>query len=719
MTKTKSNLFTHVKAQEERKLVDKLRDIGFGQYIELPQIAVMGDTSSGKSSLLSALSGVSFPSSDQLTTRCPTQLVLTRADTFHGTVRLVRFQSSTNGGNDDDGEEKEELHRLEDVPDAITKLTQKLVDEGQYISDDQIVVEMCGPDLPNLTLTDLPGLVRTVGDHEDQSIIPRVRQMVDRYMQQERTVIIAVVPANVDMHNTEILQAAQEADPNGTRTIAVVTKVDLVDAGAELAVHELLMNKKKRLRLGYHAVKCRSQRELTKGTTIEKGVANELAFFGQHEYWRKLPTQLWGVPRLSERLVSILQDNIRRSLPKVITEISALMAETQKALSSLGTPLDSPTAQRQQFGKWADQYLRLMEAAMSGQYELLPAPSSSPRGDENEITGKRHGEMNARLRAVLCVEEAAHQAGVNETKDHVLGVDARKPQEEVAVGDAVLIEINGQWRCGQVKGINRTDICCVEFDNQWLSKERWRFDERAVLKQFIRENRGDELAIFPSYQVFCNLFRQCVDKWGPPTQQLLRAYQSQTKLVSDYVAGEIHATSRVVQFIKSTSSDVLDRVVESARTEVTSLLHAEGRPYTQDKRLFADLDQQRLRAVQEHVKASVPVHPGGKVLLTDVMKAMEAVTISTEDREALEMQVALQAYLDVAVPRFVDAIPMRLNDLVLRSFVAEMTDELNGLTDEKLARLMQDPVHKVAERSQLKEELACLANAKKEIELVC
>ncbi|KAL7683669.1 putative Dynamin superfamily, P-loop containing nucleoside triphosphate hydrolase [Plasmopara halstedii] len=155
MTRSSRNgLFTHVKAQEERKLVDKLRDIGLGQYIELPQIAVMGDTSSGKSSLLSALSGVAFPSNNQLTTRCPTQLVLTRADTFQGTVKLVRFESSDN----DENNEAEDLKRMEDVPDAITKLTQKLVDEGQYISDDQIVIEMCGPELPDLTLTDLPGL---------------------------------------------------------------------------------------------------------------------------------------------------------------------------------------------------------------------------------------------------------------------------------------------------------------------------------------------------------------------------------------------------------------------------------------------------------------------------------------------------------------------------------------------------------------------------------
>ncbi|CAI5739463.1 unnamed protein product [Hyaloperonospora brassicae] len=186
MTKSfQSNLISQVKAQEERKLIDKLRDIGLGQYIELPQIAVMGDTSSGKSSLLSALSGVSFPSSDQLTTRCPTQLVLSRASTFSGTVRLVRFRS--NGGTDeegetDTGEEGEKLTHLDDVPCAITKLTQKLIDEGQYISDDQIVIEMSGPDMPNLTLTDLPGLVRTVGDHEDRSIIARVRQMINRYM---------------------------------------------------------------------------------------------------------------------------------------------------------------------------------------------------------------------------------------------------------------------------------------------------------------------------------------------------------------------------------------------------------------------------------------------------------------------------------------------------------------------------------------------------------
>ncbi|KAI9918701.1 hypothetical protein PsorP6_011823 [Peronosclerospora sorghi] len=717
---SKSGLFHHIKAQDERKLVDKLRDIGLGKYIELPQIAVMGDTSSGKSSLLSALSGVSFPSSDQLTTRCPTQLILSRSDSYHAHVRLVRFQSAGMTDENDDGEERAILNRLEDVPDAISKLTQKLIDEGQYISDDRIVIEISSPDLPDLTLTDLPGLVRTVGDHEDHSIIPRVRQMVDRYMKQERTVIIAVVPANVDMHNTEILQAAQEADPNGTRTIAVVTKMDLVDAGAELAVHELLLNRKKKMHLGYHAVKCRNQRELTKGTSIEKGLANEMTFFGQHEYWCRLPKHLWGVPRLSERLVSILQNNIRQSLPKVIVEISSRITETQKSLSDLGVPLETPGAQRQQFGKWVDQYLRLIEAAMSGRYELLLRPSL---GLSSRIEKKKEcgvNEANVRLRAVIRVQEAAFQAAINETKNLFVGIDLKKPQEQVALGDAVQIQINGQYYSGRVKEIiNETDICCHEFENQWVSSNHWYFDERAALKQFIAENRGDALAIFASYQVFCNLFQRCVDKWGPPAEKLLSAYEKDIKIVSDFVSNEVQATSRVAQFFRSTAASVLDRIVENARHEIEFLLTAEGRPYTQDKRLFVELDQQRTHVLRQQMQAAVQADSDGKVMLEDVTKAIEAIALTAEDREAVEMQVALQAYLEVAVPRFVDEIPIRLNDLVLRKFVTEMTDEFNGLTDDKLEQLMRDSEQKIAKRQQLREELACLTNAKKEIEFVC
>ncbi|RLN50511.1 hypothetical protein BBJ28_00017472, partial [Nothophytophthora sp. Chile5] len=139
----------------------------------------------------------------------------------------------------------------------------------------------------------------------------------------------------------------------------------------------------------------------------------------------------------------------------------------------------------------------------------------------------------------------------------------------------------------------------------------------------------------------------------------------------------------------------------------------------QDQRLFVELDKKRRRTLEENLKTTVTVDGDGNVSLAEAMKAFASIALDTEEREAWEMQVALQSYLDVAVPRFADAIPMRLNDLVLCKFATAMEHELNGLTDEKLARLMQDSERKVAMRQQLRSELACLESAKREIELAC
>ena len=192
-----------------RELVDKLNSMGCGRYVELPQIAVMGDTSSSQDS---------------------------------GYITQEKLNSTT------------------EIKSAIERITQQLVDEGQNISNDCIVINVRGPGVPNLTLIDLPGIVRTVGNGEDESMIPRIRALVDRYMSQKLTIILAVIPANVDIHNNEIVQAAQKVDPDGNRTIGIITKPDLVDKGAEESVIHLLNNEIRTLKLGYHMVVCRGQK---------------------------------------------------------------------------------------------------------------------------------------------------------------------------------------------------------------------------------------------------------------------------------------------------------------------------------------------------------------------------------------------------------------------------------------------------------------------------
>ena len=106
--------------------------------------------------------------------------MLTNYPVFSGTVRLQRYENPLDGGV------PEALNSMEEITEAIERITKQLVDEGQSISDDSIVINVKGPKLPNLTLTDLPGIVRSVKDGEDHSMIGRVRALIHRYMIQER-----------------------------------------------------------------------------------------------------------------------------------------------------------------------------------------------------------------------------------------------------------------------------------------------------------------------------------------------------------------------------------------------------------------------------------------------------------------------------------------------------------------------------------------------------
>lgn len=158
-------------------------------------------------------------------------------------------------------------------------------------------------------------------------MIVKIRALVNRYLKLEQTIILAVVPSNVDFHNSEILQAAEEADPLGLRTVGIITKPDLIDKGAERAVIDLLHNKTKHLKLGYHVVKCRGQSDLNNGVTIERGIKDEADFFGTHDSWCTVDSTLKGINTLGPKLVNLLERQIEKALPIVIKEVDNQIRE--------------------------------------------------------------------------------------------------------------------------------------------------------------------------------------------------------------------------------------------------------------------------------------------------------------------------------------------------------------------------------------------------------
>ena len=122
------------------------------------------------------------------------------------------------------------------------------------MTDVMVVIDLAGPNHPNLTLIDLPGIVRTTSDKNTQSdVIEFVHKMLIHYVKQTRTVILAVLSANVDLHNQEILKMAEEADPDGDRTLAVLTKPDIIERGTEGSMRDLMLNCTRPIKLGWAA----------------------------------------------------------------------------------------------------------------------------------------------------------------------------------------------------------------------------------------------------------------------------------------------------------------------------------------------------------------------------------------------------------------------------------------------------------------------------------
>lgn len=183
-------------------------------------------------------------------------------------------------------------------------------------STDVLRLEIGGPDQEHLSVIDVPGLFQR---HKEgvttKADIELVKRMVYGYMRNPRSVMLTVVPANVDIATQGILEKAEELDPEGIRTLGVLTKPDLVDKGAEHNVIDLIMNREHQLRLGWHLLRNAGQSELSNSITSRQEA--ERRFFSTVAPWKDLDKDRVGISSFRVRLQEVLSDHIRREFPKV------------------------------------------------------------------------------------------------------------------------------------------------------------------------------------------------------------------------------------------------------------------------------------------------------------------------------------------------------------------------------------------------------------------
>nr|XP_005489031.1 interferon-induced GTP-binding protein Mx [Zonotrichia albicollis]XP_026650531.1 interferon-induced GTP-binding protein Mx [Zonotrichia albicollis] len=311
-------------------LVDSLRALGIEKDLSLPAIAVIGDQSSGKSSVLEALSGVALPRGNGIVTRCPLELKLKRLPEGQAWQGKISYKNMTL-----------DLQNASEVDRAIRQAQDVVAGPRGAISEQLISLEVRSPDVPDLTLIDLPGIARVAVGNQPKDIGDQIKNLLKRIIGCKETINLVVVPCNVDIATTEALKMAQEVDPTGERTIGILTKPDLVDKGTEEAIVKILQNRVIPLKKGYMIVRCRGQQDIHNKLTLAAAIQQEKHFFENHTHFRSfMEGGKATIPCLAEKLTDELVKHIIKTLPALESQIHGALYKTSQELQRYkrGTP---------------------------------------------------------------------------------------------------------------------------------------------------------------------------------------------------------------------------------------------------------------------------------------------------------------------------------------------------------------------------------------------
>ncbi|XP_040194996.1 interferon-induced GTP-binding protein Mx2-like [Rana temporaria] len=308
-------------------LIDSLRSLGVEKDLGLPAIAVIGDQSSGKSSVLEALSGVCLPRGSGIVTRCPLVLRLKKSSKGSKWTGEIKYR-----------DQKVKLKNPGEVEHEVRKAQDCMAGAGYGVSEELITLEVISPNVPDLTLIDLPGITRVALANQEADIGQKIKRMISKYIMKQETINLVVVPSNVDIATTEALEMAKIVDPSGQRTLGILTKPDLVDNGAEEDIVNIVRNLVYQLRKGYMIVKCRGQKEILNNVCLEDAIRNERAFFENHEHFSVLLNEGYAtIPSLAEKLTIELVDHISQSLPTLEHQIKEKRRKAEERLKVIGT----------------------------------------------------------------------------------------------------------------------------------------------------------------------------------------------------------------------------------------------------------------------------------------------------------------------------------------------------------------------------------------------
>ncbi|KAK1050072.1 hypothetical protein LTR74_017147 [Friedmanniomyces endolithicus] len=336
-------------SDEQRLVLDtvaRIRKCGLEAVLPLPQIAVCGNQSSGKSSVLEALTEVPFPRNDNLCTRFAIEITLRRAAVDSLRLSTIPDESRSAAEKASISGFPETVADFSELPTIISKAASVMgilssahdapaVSTTRAFAKDVLSFVIEGLNRPQLTVVDVPGLIQNVTKGVLEQDKEMVAEITDFYIKQRRTICLAVIQATDDYANQPILTNVRAVDSKGNRTLGIITKPDRLSAGSgtEEAFIALARNEDVFFKLGWHVVKNRKFEE--SHFSIEERNDSEARFFRTSTF-QILPTDRCGIESLRVRLSSLLFDHVKRELSDLRQDLDVALAETDAQLGKLG-----------------------------------------------------------------------------------------------------------------------------------------------------------------------------------------------------------------------------------------------------------------------------------------------------------------------------------------------------------------------------------------------
>ncbi|KLJ12918.1 dynamin GTPase [Blastomyces silverae] len=672
-------------------VIDELRSLRLGQLVELPQLVVCGDQSSGKSSVLEAISRVRFPVKGGVCTRFATEVILRRKPESDFKVTIEPGPSRT------DDQESRRFHDfaaelpsdtpLETVIEEAKKTMGISLDERKFggFSDDVLKIEICGPDKPGLTLVDLPGLYHAKSKEQGANGIPVVRNLVKSYLKNPRSIILAVISAKNEYNNQEILDLAETFDKKRERTLAIVTKPDTLpkNSDEERIYIELMNNERIKLQLGWHALRNRDYE--TRDISDEARDERERDFFAGGP-WTDIPQEFVGIDTLRLRLSSMLLDHISRSLPALVSDIEEKICERQRRMEQLGDERTTPVEKRGYLLNLSNKFDKITSQAMNGMYldeffRGLCATSATSldikrlRAIIRELNEEFALEMMERGSRRRIIRDSENKIGY-ENCDR--GTTSRRPPPTILISD--------------------------------LEKE---------VSEMARKNRGIELPGTSNQLLVGELFRDQCKPWESIAQAYLtkvcQRIRSFTEVLLQHLADKV--TYRPL--MSTVLNPALEAMSDKASVKLQELFsyHKRGHPLPFNKSFLAGMKefrQDRLLGVLEQKLLKQPSAQTDEKLfsLSDIRNATAAedLEVQGDGFAAREIIDLMELYYNMALTTFIDNVAILVTEncliLPLESILTPLT--INAMEEEEINRLAAEPTYVQRNREQLRSDLSKL-----------